>query len=66
MKKIYKKPSTEFVVVRCNEKLMWGEMGTESNTETHTNSKKQDFFEEDDTEFAPTDKSSWDDEKSWE
>ena len=27
--------------------------------------KKQNFFEEDDAEVAPTDKSTWDDEKNW-
>ena len=45
---------------------MWGEMATESNNDDHTNSKKNGFFEDDEDELAPTDKSVWDDEKTWE
>ena len=34
MKK-YIKPLSELVVINCHEKLMWGELGTESNTDPY-------------------------------
>ena len=47
MKREYMKPHTEAVVVKCNEKLMWGEMEDGSNTFIYHDSKKG-FFDDDD------------------
>ena len=39
MKREYIQPHTEAVVVKCNEKLMWGGLAIESQGEDHTNAK---------------------------
>lgn len=62
MKREYMKPLTEAVFVRCNEKLMWGEMGVASQTDDHTDSKKG-FFDDDDDFMNSSDL--WDDNDSF-
>lgn len=62
MKREYMKPHTEAVVVRCNEKLMWGEGGFASQVDDHTDSKKG-FFDDDDDMLKSSDL--WDDDDSF-
>ncbi len=62
MKREYMKPLTEAVLVKCNEKLMWGEMGKASQTGDHTNSKAG-FFDDDDDILKSSDL--WDDNDSF-
>lgn len=66
MKREYIQPHTEAVVVKCNEKLMWGEMGIESQGQDHTNAKTGFFDEEEDDNLKSNDL--WDDSKDnlWE
>lgn len=59
MKREYMKPHTEAVVVKCNEKLMWGEMEDGSNTFIYHDSKKG-FFDDDDDFTKKSDL--WDDD----
>jgi hypothetical protein len=75
MKKKYQKPLSELVVVRCKDKLLWGEMGNAgSNNFDHTDAKQnviifEEFIEEepDTTDFWNNDPwkiqySLWDEE----
>lgn len=51
MKREYIKPYIENVVVKCNEKLMWGELADASNGFDHGDAKG--FIGQDDDEEAP-------------
>lgn len=50
-KKRYVKPQAEIVHVRCNEKLLWGEMGNESN--------KWNYYEAKEMEYSPEEVEEW-------
>ena len=62
MKREYIKPHTEAVVVRCNEKLMWGEMEDGSNTFIYHDSKKGFFDDEEDDDLN---NDLWDKDDLW-
>ena len=66
MKREYIQPHTEAVVVKCNEKLMWGGLAIESQGEDHTNAKTGFFDYEEDDAFKSNDL--WDNGKDnlWE
>jgi hypothetical protein len=46
MKKVYKRPTAEIVVLNLGEQIAWGEGANASNTGTHTEAKEQSFDEE--------------------
>ena len=50
MKKVYKRPITEIVVLNLGEPVAWGEGANASNTGTHTEAKEQSFEEDDATD----------------
>ena len=52
MKLVYIKPTTENVVVKCNEKLMWGELADQSNNYHHNDAKGVNFEGDDEDEPA--------------
>ena len=62
MKRKYIQPHTEAVVVRCNEKLMWGEMQDGSNTFIYNDSKKGFFDDEEDDDLS---NDLWDKDNLW-
>ena len=62
MKREYMKPHTEAVVVKCNEKLMWGQMEDGSNTFIYHDSKKGFFDDDDDMKSDLWDNDLWSDE----
>lgn len=62
MKREYIQPHTEAVVVKCNEKLMWGGLAIESQGQDHTNAKTG-FFDEEDDDLKSSDL--WDDNDSF-
>ena len=47
MKKVYKRPIAEIVVLNLGEPVAWGELANPSNTGQFTEAKEQSFDEED-------------------
>ena len=61
MKKVYQKPRIDVVTYMSENRFL-------EQSYDHADAKKQSFFDEEDdaqSEVAPTDKSTWDDEKNW-
>lgn len=51
MKKVYKRPTAEIVVLNLGEQIAWGEGANASNTGTHTEAKESSFEEEEKTDY---------------
>ena len=51
MKKVYKRPIAEIVVLNLGEPVAWGELANPSNTGQFTEAKDQSFEEEEKTDY---------------
>lgn len=54
MKKVYEMPQAEVVQVRCNEKLLYGEWGNESNPYNTADAKEMEIRFEEEQEMHQT------------